>query len=168
MNSCFSALGTFDDSLCEGGHKCLADAKLAALADSAADQTAQNIAAALIGGHDSVGDHECCGTDVVGDDTDRDVGLMVFAVLAVSQLTDLVAQGADCVDIKEGLDILHCDSQTLQAHAGIDVFLYELGVIAVSVIVELGKDDVPDFHVAVAFAAHDVLGTVAPLLAAVI
>ena len=108
-----TALGTFDDSLCEGGHKCLADAQLAALADGAADQTAKDIAAALVCGHNAVGDHKGRGTDVVGDDTDRNVSFMIFAVLAVSQLTDLVAQGADCVDIKEGLDILHCDSQTL-------------------------------------------------------
>ena len=49
-----AAFGAFDDSLCEGGHKCLADAQLAALTDGAADQAAKNIAPALVGGHDSV------------------------------------------------------------------------------------------------------------------
>ena len=93
---------------------------------------------------------------------------MVFAVLAVCQLADLVAQGADSVDVKEGLDILYCNGQTLQAHTGIDIFVLELGVIAVPVIIELRKDDIPDFHEAVAFAAHDILGTVAPFFSAVI
>ncbi len=60
------------------------------------------------------------------------------------------------------------DRETLEAHAGIDVFLNEVRVIAVTVIVELGEDDVPDFHETVAFTSHDILRAVSILLSAVI
>ena len=43
--------------------------------------------------------------------------------------------------------------QTLQTHAGVDVLLGQLGVVALAVVVELGEDVVPDLHIAVAVAA---------------
>ena len=105
---------------------------------------------------------------MVCDDTDGDVGLVFFAVLAACQRADFISERADRVHVKEGCDVLHGDRQTLQAHARIDILVLELRVIAVSVVVELGEYDVPDFHESVAFAAHDVLGTIPPLFAAVI
>ena len=163
-----TVLGALDHGVGEGRHKRLFDPELSALADRAADQTAEHIAPALVGGHDTVGDHKGSGPDMVGDDTDGNIDLMLFAVFTVGKLTDLVAQGADSVDIEKGLDILYCHSQTLQAHAGINVFLDQIRIMTLAVVVELGKDDVPDLHVAVAFAAHHIIGAVPPLLSAVI
>jgi hypothetical protein len=52
--------------------------------------------------------------------------------------------------------------QALEAHAGVDVLLLELGVVAVAVVVELGEDDVPDLDVAVAVAAGVQVGLPQP------
>ena len=60
----------------------------------------------------------------------------------------------------------HTHGQTLQAHAGVDVLLLQLGVVALAVVVELGEDDVPDLHIAVAVAAHGAAGLAAAVLLA--
>ena len=163
-----AVFGALDDRLSELCHEGALDAELSALTDGAADQTAKDVASALIAGHDTVGDHEGRGADVVRDDTDGDIGLVVLSVLAAGQCADFVSERADCVHVEERSDVLNRHCQTLKAHTCVDIFVLELCVIAVSVIVELGEYDVPDFHEAVAFAAHDVLGTVTPFLAAVI
>ena len=48
-----------------------------AMAGGAAQQAAQHIAAALVGGHDAVADHKDGAADVVGDHAQRDVALFV-------------------------------------------------------------------------------------------
>ena len=105
---------------------------------------------------------------MVCDDTHGDIRLVIFAVLAACKRAYFISERADSIHVKQGSYVLNSYCQTLQAHACVDVLVLELSVVAVSVVVELGEYDVPYFHEAVAFAAHDVLGTVPPLLAAVI
>ena len=62
----------------------------------------------------------------------------------------------------------HHAGQTLQAHAGVDVLLLQLGVVAVAVVVELGEDVVPDLHIAVAVAADGAAGLAAAVLRAAV
>ena len=72
------------------------------------------------------------------------------------------------VHIEQGVHVLADNSQTLQTHAGIDVLLNQLGVVAVAVVVKLGEDVVPDFHVAVAVAADGAAGLAAAILLATV
>ncbi len=81
-------------------------------------------------------------------------------------LADPVGDVHDGVHVEEGVHVLTHHGQTLQAHAGVDVLLLELGVMALTVVVELGKDHVPDFHIAVAVAAHGAAGLAAAVLLA--
>ena len=52
-------------------------AELVAVADRAADDPAQHVAAALVAGQHAVGDQERAGADVVGDDAQRAVDRQV-------------------------------------------------------------------------------------------
>ena len=130
------------------------NAQKPSMAGRPADQTAEHIAPALVGGHDAVGNHKGGGTDVVRDKADGHIVLMVFVVLFAGDLTDFVPQSLDGIHIEDRIHILHYHRQTLQAHAGVDVLLIQLCIVALTVVVKLGKHVVPDFHVAVAVAAH--------------
>ena len=149
-----AGLAGSDDSIDQLGQERVVDAQHAAMARRAAQQAAQHITAALVGGQDAVRHHEHRGTDVVGDDADGDIVFFVVAVVLAGDLLDMVQHRSHGVDLKQVADILHHAGQTLQAHAGVDVGLGQALVMAVSVRVELAEHQIPDLHVAVAVAAH--------------
>ena len=163
-----AALGAFDDSFGQFGHEVAFDAQFSAVADGPADNSAQDIAPAFIGGHNAVGNHEGSGTDMVGHDTHGNVGIVIFAVFLACHLADLVAQGADGIYVKNGINVLYRNRQTLQAHTGIDILLDQLRVVAVAVVIELGEYDVPYFHVSVAVAAYCTAGLAAAIFLAAV
>ena len=105
---------------------------------------------------------------MVGNHAQRNILLLILMVTGRSKLCRLIEQRANRIHFKDGLDILYNNRKALKAHAGIDVLLLELGVVPVAVVVELAEDIVPDFHEAVAFPAHHVLGTGSVGFAAVI
>ena len=105
---------------------------------------------------------------MVSDDTERNVLLVVLLVSAVSQSAYLVHQSAVCIYVEKGCNILADNSQSLKSHTSIDVLLDQIGVISVSVIVELGEYDIPYFHETVSLATHNVLRACTILLSAVI
>ena len=98
-------------------------------------------------------------------DTSR---LFALAVVRAGQLADLVGDVHDGIDIEEAVYILAHAGQTLQAHAGVDVLLLELGVVVVAVVVELGEHVVPDLDIAVAVAADGAAGLAAAVLGAAV
>ena len=105
---------------------------------------------------------------MVCNDTEGNVLLVVFLILAVCKSAHLVHQSAVCIDVEKGCHILADNSQSLKSHACIDIFLNQIGVISVSVIVKLGEYNVPYFHETIPFAAHNVLRTGTVLLSTVI
>ena len=125
-----------------------------AVARGATQQAAQDIAAPLVRREHAVADHHDGRTDVVGNDAQGDVRLMAVAIVRAGDLADLVGDVHHRIHVKQGVHALTDDRQTLQAHAGVDVFLREIGIVAVAVVVELGKDVVPDLHIPVAVAAR--------------
>ena len=84
-------------------------------------------------------------------------------------LADLVGDVHDGVDVEEARHVLADAGEALEAHAGVDVLVRELGVVALAVGIELAEDVVPDLDVAVAVTADGAAGLAAAvLLAAVI
>ena len=80
------------------------------------------------------------------------------------ELRNLVCDVHHGVHVKQAVYVLANNGQTLQAHAGINVFLSQFGIIALAVIVELGEDVVPDFHITVAIAANRAVRLAAAVL----
>ena len=106
---------------------------------------------------------------MVRHDADGNIPLMLFLISLARQLADPVPERLDGVHVKDGIHILHHRGKTLQAHARIDVFLDQIGIMAVSVVIELGEHVVPYLDIAVTVAAHRTAGlSAAVLLAAVI
>ena len=88
-----------------------------------ADQTAQNVAAALVGRHNAIGDHEGAGLHMVSDDTQGNIFFVVHLVLGVCQCADLIQKCLVSIYGEQGIYILNNNSQTLQTHTSIDVLL---------------------------------------------
>ena len=121
---------------------------------SAADQTTEHISSSLICRHDTVRDHKCCGTDMVCDKTNRNIVIVFFSIFFSRNLAYKVTKRADSIHIKNRIYVLNNNRKTLQSHTGINVFLFQSFVVAVSVVLKLGKYVIPYFHVTVAFTAY--------------
>ncbi len=121
---------------------------------STADDSPQHITPALVGGHDAVGNHKGCRTDVVRHNTDGNVPFVFFLIFFSGNLAHPVPKRPDGIHVKNGIHVLNHRRKTLKAHAGIDIFLLQLRIIAFAVVVKLGKHVVPDFNVSVAVAAY--------------
>ena len=137
-----------------------------AVTGSPTEQPPQHIASALIGGLDTVGNHEGCCPDMVGDNPEGHIGLMALAIGSAGDGGDMVGDVHNSIHIEQAVHILAHHGQTLQAHAGIDVLLHQLGVVAVAVVVKLGEHVVPHFHVPVAVTAYGAVGLAAAVLLA--
>ncbi len=74
-----------DDDASHLGQEGFGQTELAALADGAAEEAAEDVGTALVAGEDAVGDQERGTAGVVGDDAEGAVGLRVGAVGGVRE-----------------------------------------------------------------------------------
>ena len=99
----------------------LVDAQQLAVAGSPAEEPAEHVAPAFVGGEHAVADHKHGGADVVGDHPQRHVLGGGLAVVGVGDLGHLVGDVHDGVHVEQGGHVLTHAGQPLQAHAGVDV-----------------------------------------------
>ena len=123
-----------------------------------AQQSAQNVASALVGGDHTVADHEARRTDVVGDNTQRNVGLGIVAVIYACLFADGRHDITNGVNLEEVVYTLHNAGKTLKSHTGVDIGLCEACIVVVTVVVKLCENEVPEFHISVAVAAGLTVG----------
>ena len=105
---------------------------------------------------------------MVGDNAERDVALGVLAVLNSRDLGDVFHDILNGIDKEEVVNALHYAGETLKTHARIDVRVVERSVVAVAVVLELGKYEVPDLNKAVALAADVTVGLAAAVFVAAV
>ena len=153
-----SALIFVDDGVADLIQEGTSHAQETAMPCGTAEQAAQHIAAAAVAGQDAIGDHHGSGADVVGDDTQGNIGLVALLVVGAGDLGDFVGDVHDRVHIEQGVHLLTDHGQTFQPHAGVDVLLLQLGVVVMAIVVELGEHVVPHFHIAVTVTAHRAIG----------
>ena len=103
---------------------------------------------------------------MVGDHPQAHIHLHALSIGGACELRDLVGDIHDGIHIEQAVHILAHHCQTLQAHAGVNILLGQLRVVALPVIVELGEYVVPDLHIPVAVAAHGAPGLAAAVLLA--
>ena len=102
-------------------HQGVLGAEQMGMAHGAAHDPAKDVAAALIGREDSVGDQEAGRANVVGDDPVR--GLAVALGAGAGQLLGGVDQRLEGVGVVIVVDALHHRRDALEPHAGVDAFL---------------------------------------------
>ena len=116
------------------------------MADRAADDPAQHVAAALVRGQHAVGDQERARTDVVGDHAQRR-GLAIRGARRPGRRDD---QLPEKVDVVVAVHALHHGGDALEAHPGVDRGLRQRRHRAVGRAVVLHEHEVPDLDVSVA------------------
>jgi hypothetical protein len=116
------------------------------VAQRAADDPAQDIAASLVRRQHAIDDQKAACTDVIGDHAQR----LVFQVCRVGKLSGDLDQALEQVDLVVRMYVLQDRSQTLQPHAGVYARCRQFAQDAVGGTIELHECQVPDLDVAVA------------------
>ena len=137
--------------------------ELVAVADRAADDPAQHVAAALAAGDHAVDDQERARADVIGDHAQAGRQVVLRAGLAHRGADQVLEE----VDLVVGVHVLQHRRQPLEAHAGVDRRLRQRVQHALVVAVELHEHEIPDLDVAVALGFRR-SGRAAPDLGAVV
>ncbi len=116
------------------------------MAQRAAHDAAQHVAAAFVAGDHAVDDQERAGADVVGDDLQR----VVFQVLDAGFARGGGDQVLEQIDFVVGMHALQHGGDAFQAHAGVDTGARQARHVAGGVALELHEHQVPDLDVAIA------------------
>ena len=95
-----TGLTGLDNRVHQFGQEGTVDAQHTAVAGSAAQQAAHNVAAALVGGQDAVRRHKDGGADVVGNHADGNIILLILAVLLAGNTLHMVQNGGNGVNLK--------------------------------------------------------------------
>ena len=101
---------------------------------------------------------------MVRDNADGDIVVLIVAVRLAGDLAGLVDDLTDGVNLEHIVNALHYASETLKSHTGVDILLRKLCVVAVTVVVELRENVVPNLHKAIAIAAGLTVGASAAVL----
>ncbi len=120
------------------------------LLDRAAEETAADVAAALVRGHDSLGDQEADGAPVVGEHAMGAHGDLAVAIGDAGLLLDPVHDQREAVGVEDGVDALQHAHRPLEPEPGVDVLRRERLDLVAGPQVVLHEDEVVDLHVAVA------------------
>src|SRR5699024_12217595 len=95
-------------------------------ANDAANETTQDVAAALVAWSHAVENEHQRGTAVVSDDAEADIALVLRAVASAGQLLGGVDHRAQQVGLVDVIHSLQQECEALHAHAGIDVLLRQV------------------------------------------
>ena len=91
---------------------------------------------------------------MVSDNTDRNVLFIAFTVLTVCNLTHMVTDSLDSVNVKDRLDILHHSSKSFKSHTSVNIFLFKWCICSVLVTFKLCEHEIPEFHISIAITAY--------------
>ena len=91
---------------------------------------------------------------MIGDLSDVDIDSRILVILFVGNFADLLTEGANCINIEHGVNVLYSDCKALKTHSGINILLLQSCIVAVTVVLELCENVVPDFHETVAVASR--------------
>ena len=109
-----------------------------------AKDTTDDVTGFLVRRQLTVGDSKRYRTDMVCDDAHGYIGLLVLAVLAMTDLADLLQHRLEDIGVVVGGLTLDGTHETLEAHTGVDHFLRQRLQRSVRFAVILHEDDVPD------------------------
>ena len=146
-------------------HERLDRAENMGVAHGAAHDAPEHVAAALVRGHDAVGDQEAGRAQMVGDDPVRDAAVAVG--IGAGGLGRGLDQGAQQVDGVVVVGALEDGGDALEPHAGVDRGPGQGHALIPGHLLELHEHQVPDLDEAVALglgAARRAAGDVRPVV----
>jgi len=136
------------------------DAAENAMAHRSPQNAAQYITPALIAGENAVCQHKRHSPQMISHNP-QGLSIILVSIIYPGKLGIVLNEGVNEVAIIIGGSPLEHGGNPLQPHAGIDIGMRQRVIIALFIFVKLGKDQVPDFQVAVAVTAWFAIGTAA-------
>ena len=131
----------------EAIHECFAHAQeRVAVAHSAAQDAADDVARLGIAGQLTIGDAERDGAHVVGDHTHSHIGIVVLAIALATDVANLANKWLEHVGVVVRLLALKSHAKALKAHAGVDHIERQRLKAAVCLAVILHEHQVPDLN----------------------
>ena len=124
------------------------------MAYSPAQYPAEDIAPAQVGRQDAVANHKGKAAGMVRDDLQGHVGFRRSIIGYAAYLAGIFDNGEDQIRLKIGRLALQHGSDTLQPCPGVDVLMFQRGIGAVLILVELGKHQVPQLQETAAVAVR--------------
>ena len=140
------------------------NAEQTAVSCSTADKPAQNISSTLVRRHNSVPDHHGCRTDVVGYNTERNIGFGVLLICDSGNSAYVLHNFLHRIDLEKVIHPLHNAGQAFETHSGINIGMIKRGIISLAVGIKLGEHKVPNLYIPVAVTAHGAGGLSAGIL----
>ena len=105
---------------------------------------------------------------MVGNSADRDIGSCILAIFFTRNLTNLIDNITDGINLEHIINILHYAGKAFKAHSGINILMFKLGIGTVTHIIELRENVIPDFHITVTVATGFTIGTAAAVFFAAV
>ena len=139
-----------------------------AVACRTAQKALQNIASAVVCGHNAVGNHKGGAAHMVGDNAKGNIHCGVVVIFNSGNLAYLLHNILDGVHLKKVIHALHNAGKALHTHTGIYIRVLHALVMTLAVGIELGENKVPNLDKAVAFAADGAIGSSAAVLGAAV
>ena len=131
------------------------ETELAAVAQRPPDDPPQHVAAALVGGHDAVGQQKRRGADVIRDHPVGGGELAGRVVGPLDECADGVEQRHEEIGVVVGLDALHDGGDAFEPGAGVDGGAGQRFELPRRIAVELHEDEIPDLDDVVALAVDE-------------
>ena len=145
------------------GEERLGQSQAAAVANGPADDPAQHIAAPLVARYHAIANQESGGPGVFGHYPQGIIGLPVDAVIPAAELHRPVDNGTEQVRFIDIGLVLQDGGGPFQAHAGVHAGGGQGRTLTLSVLIELHKDQVPQFYEPLAVAVGMAAGRGFPL-----
>ena len=142
-----------DNDIDEIREKGVFNAENMAETDSAAENTAQDVTATLVGRQNAVTDHHRHGPDMVADNLYGNLLLRVV-VVAVTDPDNFFHNGEQEIRFKIGFFFLNYGSQPFKTGTRINIFLFKRFICTFFCAVKLREHEIPYFQIPVAVATY--------------
>ena len=104
---------------------------------SPSDYSSKHIASTFVRRHNAVRYHKGSRADMVSNYTDRDIILLVFLIFLSCYFANLISKSQKSIHIKDGIYILYSYSKSLKSHTSIDILLFKLCIMSLTIIIKL-------------------------------
>ena len=129
------------------------NSKHAPMTNCTAQNSAEDVAAPLVGRQNTVHNHDCHAPRVVGNDFKGNIFLRVVAVLQAATTFNVLNDWEEQIRFKVRHFVLQDGGETFKPATRINIFVLKWLVLAFVSLVVLREDQVPNFQVTIAITA---------------
>ena len=123
----------------------IGNVKQVCLAYRSTNDPAQHIAATFVGGKHAVAHEETHGACVLSKNSKRNIGTLPCTEARIGNTLCSFHERGENISFKNRIDTLEHTEDSFKTCAGVDVLLWQLGVVTIGIASELHKHEIPDF-----------------------